>query len=45
MLSNAPPHDKDYFGIQQGGRLMLLLASYLPQLVSKLAAAFPQPPQ
>lgn len=46
-LSNAPPspRDKDSFGIQQGGRLMLFPASKLPQLVSNLAAAFPQLPQ
>ena len=41
-LFNAPPRDKDSFGIQQGGRLMLLPAGHLPQLVSNLAAAFPQ---
>jgi protein BCP1 len=44
-LSNASPRDKDSFGIQQGGRLMLFPASHLPQLVANLAAAFPQKSQ
>lgn len=44
-LSNASPRDKDSFGIQQGGRLMLFPASHLPQLVANLAAAFPQQSQ
>jgi protein BCP1 len=44
-LSNAPPRDKDSFGIQQGGRLMLFPGSHLSQLVANLAAAFHQQSQ
>jgi protein BCP1 len=42
-LSNAPPYGKESFGLEQGGRLMLFDADRLPQLISNLAAAFPQP--
>jgi len=38
--SNALPRQKDSFGLEQGGRLILLPGDKLPQLISKLAAAF-----
>lgn len=41
-LSNALPREKESFGLEQGGRLILLPADKLPQLISNLAAAFPQ---
>jgi protein BCP1 len=42
-LSNALPRDKESFGLEQGGRLILIPADKLPQLISNLAAAFVQP--
>ncbi|KAF8499001.1 p21-C-terminal region-binding protein-domain-containing protein [Russula emetica] len=42
-LSNTLPREKESFGLEQGGRLMLFDAQMLPKLVSNLAAAFPQP--
>ncbi|KAH9060727.1 p21-C-terminal region-binding protein-domain-containing protein [Lactarius vividus] len=42
-LSNALPREKESFGLEQGGRLILLPADKLPQLVSNLAATFLQP--
>jgi len=42
LLSNALPRDKESFGLEQGGRLILLPADKLPQLISNLATAFPQ---
>jgi protein BCP1 len=41
-LSNALPREKESFGLEQGGRIMLLNADQLPQLVLNLAATFPQ---
>jgi len=42
-LSNALPRERDSFGLEQGGRLTLLSANKLPQLVLDLIATFPQP--
>lgn len=42
-LSNTLPRGKESFGLEQGGRLMLFDMQKLPELVSNLAAAFPQP--
>ncbi|KAI0286604.1 p21-C-terminal region-binding protein-domain-containing protein [Russula aff. rugulosa BPL654] len=42
-LSNTLPREKESFGLEQGGRLMLFEVQKLPGLVSNLAAAFPQP--
>lgn len=42
-LSNTLPREKESFGLEQGGRLMLFEAEKLPKLVSNLAAAFPLP--
>jgi len=42
-LSNTLPREKDSFGLEQGGRLVLFEADKLPKLVSNLAAAFPLP--
>ncbi|KAF8480787.1 p21-C-terminal region-binding protein-domain-containing protein [Russula ochroleuca] len=42
-LLNALPREKESFGLEQGGRLFLFPADRLPQLVSNIAAAFPQP--
>ncbi|KAH9075672.1 p21-C-terminal region-binding protein-domain-containing protein [Lactarius deliciosus] len=39
-LSNALPREKESFGLEQGGRLILLPAEKLPQLISNLAATF-----
>ncbi|KAH9043879.1 p21-C-terminal region-binding protein-domain-containing protein [Lactarius pseudohatsudake] len=39
-LSNALPREKESFGLEQGGRLILLPADKLPQLISNLAATF-----
>ncbi|KAI0005314.1 p21-C-terminal region-binding protein-domain-containing protein [Russula compacta] len=41
-LSNMLPREKESFGLEQGGRLMLLPAHKLPQLVLNLTAAFPR---
>jgi protein BCP1 len=43
-FSNTLPREKESFGLEQGGRLMLFDAQKLPTLVSNLAAAFPQQP-
>jgi protein BCP1 len=40
-LSNTLPRERDAFGLEQGGRLMLLSAEKLPQLVLDLTATFP----
>jgi len=42
-LSNTLPRERDSFGLGQGGRLVLLSANKLPQLVLDLTATFPQP--
>jgi protein BCP1 len=42
-LSNTLPREKENFGLEQGGRLMLFDAQKLPTLILNLAAAFPQP--
>ncbi|KAH9994491.1 p21-C-terminal region-binding protein-domain-containing protein [Russula vinacea] len=42
-LLNALPREKESFGLEQGGRLLLFPADRLPQIVSNLATAFPQP--
>lgn len=42
-LSNVLPREKESFGLEQGGRLMLLPVHKLPQLVLNLTAAFPRP--
>jgi protein BCP1 len=39
-LSNALPREKESFGLEQGGRLILLPADKLPQLISNLADEF-----
>ncbi|KAI9460114.1 p21-C-terminal region-binding protein-domain-containing protein [Lactarius psammicola] len=41
-LSNALPREKEAFGLEQGGRLILLPAEKLSQLIVNLAAAFLQ---
>jgi len=41
-LSNTLPRERDAFGLEQGGRLVLLSAEKLPQLVLDLTAKFPQ---
>jgi protein BCP1 len=41
-LSNALPREKESFGLEQGGRLILLPADKLPQLISNLADEFLQ---
>lgn len=42
-LSNTVPREKESFGLEQGGCLMLFDMQKLPELVSNLAATFPQP--
>jgi protein BCP1 len=42
-LSNTLPREKESFGLEQGGRIMLLTVDQLPRLVSNLATKFPQP--
>jgi protein BCP1 len=42
-LSKALPREEESFGLEQGGRIMLLSVDQLPQLVSNLATMFPQP--
>jgi protein BCP1 len=42
-LSNSLPREKESFGLEQGGCIMLLTADQLPQLISNLATTFPQP--
>ncbi|KAH9982076.1 p21-C-terminal region-binding protein-domain-containing protein [Lactifluus volemus] len=42
-LSKSLPREKESFGLEQGGRMMLLSMDQLPQLVSNLATTFPQP--
>ncbi|KAI0271718.1 p21-C-terminal region-binding protein-domain-containing protein [Gloeopeniophorella convolvens] len=44
-LTHAVPRDKESFGLEQGGRLMLISADKLPQLVQNLTTTFPQPSQ
>ncbi|KAI9445586.1 p21-C-terminal region-binding protein-domain-containing protein [Lactarius indigo] len=41
-LSNALPREKESFGLEQGGRLILLPVDKLPQLIPNLAATFLQ---
>jgi protein BCP1 len=42
-LSNTLPREKETFGLEQGGRLMLLPSANLGQLLLNLSATFTQP--
>ncbi|KAI0044874.1 hypothetical protein FA95DRAFT_1561711 [Auriscalpium vulgare] len=42
-LSNAPPRDKESFGLEQGGRLILLPAEKLPEYIATIGEAFAAP--
>ncbi|TFY81800.1 hypothetical protein EWM64_g2214 [Hericium alpestre] len=42
-LTNVQPREKDSFGLDQGGRLMLIPAEKLPQLVAETAQVYAVP--
>ena len=42
-FTNTEPREKDSFGLDVGGRMMLLPANKLPQLIEALNEEFPPP--
>ncbi|KAI0063090.1 hypothetical protein BV25DRAFT_1802701 [Artomyces pyxidatus] len=44
QLSNAPPRDKESFGLEQGGRLILVPANKLLEFIATISEAYATPP-